>query len=38
MRAFAVVVTCLVAIAVAVPGNMMEDRLMRRECVSWTKL
>lgn len=33
MRAFAVVIACLVALAAAVPENMMEDRIMRRECV-----
>ncbi|KAJ0119188.1 hypothetical protein J7T55_013424 [Diaporthe amygdali] len=34
MRAFALLIACLVAIAAAVPENMMEDRLMRRECAS----
>ena len=38
MRAFTVVIACLVALAAAVPENMMEDRIMRRECVRGPKL
>lgn len=33
MRAFTVVIACLVAVAAAAPENMMEARIMRRECV-----
>jgi len=38
MRAFAVVMACLIALAAAVPGNMMEDRMMRRQCVRLPRL
>ena len=38
MRAFAVVLACLVALAAAVPEHMMEDRIMRRECVRVARL
>lgn len=38
MRAFTLVIACLVALAAAVPENMMEDRIMRRECVRTPKI
>lgn len=33
MRAFTVVIACVVALAAAVPENMMETRITRRQCV-----